>query len=135
MITSASREKKTAKLLFVCSRNRWRSPTAEALCQKLPGYAARSAGTSAQARVKVTKDHVGWADLIFVMEKRHAEIMARRFGGALDGKALICLDIPDDFEFMETDLLELLKERLAGHLEAPEDWMCANASESGAGGS
>jgi len=56
------------RLLFICSRNRWRSPTAEALFDGVDGWEARSAGTEAGARVKVTAGHLGWADVIFVME-------------------------------------------------------------------
>ncbi len=49
------------KLLFLCSRNQWRSPTAEALFKNHPRYEARSAGTENGARNKLTAGHVGWA--------------------------------------------------------------------------
>ena len=74
------------KLLFVCSQNRLRSLTAEHLFHGVPQYAVKSAGTSPAARVRVNEGHIGWADMIFVMEKKHARILAERFGESLDGK-------------------------------------------------
>jgi predicted protein tyrosine phosphatase len=59
------------KLLFVCSRNRWHSPTAEKVFDGVNGHQARSAGTETGARIKVTSGHVGWADIVFVMEEKH----------------------------------------------------------------
>jgi predicted protein tyrosine phosphatase len=67
------------KLLFVCSRNRWRSPTAEALFKHHPRYEARSAGTENGARIKVTDCHLGWTDLIFCMERKHADRLREKF--------------------------------------------------------
>ncbi|GAB2940342.1 hypothetical protein GCM10027048_00800 [Hymenobacter coalescens] len=61
------------KLLFICSQNRWRSLTAERLFDHHPHYEARSAGTEPGARVRVTAGHLGWAEVVFVMEKRHAD--------------------------------------------------------------
>jgi predicted protein tyrosine phosphatase len=58
-----------AKLLFICSRNRLRSLTAEKMFEGIPGYEVRSAGTQPGARIKVNEGHIGWADIIFVMEK------------------------------------------------------------------
>ena len=105
------------KLLFVCSRNRWRSPTAEALFKNHPRYEARSAGTSESARIKVTTCHLGWADLIFCMEKKHTDLLRERFREDLADKPLIILRIPDDFQFMDPALIELLRDELANHLE------------------
>ena len=105
------------KLLFVCSRNQWRSPTAEALLKNHPRYEARSAGTENGARIKLTAGHVGWADLIFCMEKKHAARVEEKFAFELADKPLIVLRIPDDFEFMDPALVELLQSELAEHLE------------------
>lgn len=105
------------KLLFVCSRNRWRSPTAEALFQNHPCYNARSAGTENGARVKVTVGHVGWADMIFCMEKKHAERLREKFPEELAGKKIITLRIPDDYAFMQPELVERLRAGLSAHLE------------------
>lgn len=105
------------KLLFVCSRNQWRSPTAEALFENHPRYEARSAGTETSARIKLTAGHVGWADMIFCMEKKHAARVEERFAAELADKPLVVLRIPDDFRFMDPDLLDLLRGELAEHVE------------------
>ena len=105
------------KLLFICSRNQWRSPTAEALFKGSETYDARSAGTSPQARTRVSESHIRWAGRIFVMEKRHRQLLMERFGGDLRGKPVTVLDIPDEFQFMDPDLVDLLRARLAAHLD------------------
>ncbi len=106
------------KLLFVCSRNRWRSPTAEKLFHGVDGLQARSAGSEDGARVKVTAGHLGWADLIFVMEPRHARRLRAKFAEELAGKPVICLHIPDDFQFMQPELIALLESAVTPHLAA-----------------
>jgi predicted protein tyrosine phosphatase len=108
------------KLLFICSQNRWRSPTAEKLYVGFPGYAARSAGTEAGARIRVTEGMLGWADLIFVMEKKHAEILRQKFPEVLADKKLICLHVPDDYNYMDQELIDLLKAKLADYVDVPE---------------
>ena len=80
---------------------------------------ARSAGTENGARIKVTEGLIGWADFIFVMERRHAERLRAKFPEVSVGKKIICLDIPDDLTYMHPDLIELLKDRLSEHLELP----------------
>lgn len=105
------------KLLFLCSRNQWRSPTAEALFQGHPRYEARSAGTVERARVKLTAGHIGWADMIFCMEKKHAAAVTERFAEELNGKPLIVLRIPDDYQFMDPDLIELLRAEIAAYID------------------
>ena len=105
------------KLLFICSRNQWRSPTAEALFKNHPRYDARSAGTSDSARIKVTACHLGWADLILCMERKHADLLHERFPEEAAGKKIITLRIPDDCAFMDSALVELLRTELATHLD------------------
>jgi len=100
------------KLLFICSRNRWRSLTAEHMFEGNPGYSVKSAGTEPGARIRVNEGHLGWADLIFVMEKKHARILQPKFTEALIGKRIICLQIPDEFEYMHPELVNLLKASL-----------------------
>lgn len=104
-------------LLFVCSANQWRSPTAEALFKNHPRYTTRSAGTENGARIKITAGHVGWADLIFCMEKKHADRLRERFPEEIAGKPLITLRIPDDYRFMDPALVELLRAELGAHVE------------------
>ncbi|RKP57973.1 protein tyrosine phosphatase [Cohnella endophytica] len=108
------------KLLFVCSRNKWRSLTAEKIFNGYNGYEVRSAGTEEGARIKVTEGHIGWSDMIFVMEKKHTRRLKEKFSNTLVTKQLICLDIPDDYRFMDEELIEILKSRVSEYLEVPE---------------
>ena len=97
------------KILFVCSRNRIRSLTAEHHLAGRPGLAVRSAGTAPSARVRLTAGHVGWADVVAAMEKRHQEQVAARFGDELAGKRVVCLHIPDDYVYGDEELLDLIE--------------------------
>ena len=108
------------KLLFVCSQNRLRSLTAEIMYQGFAGYAVKSAGTEPGARIRVNEGHLGWADIIFVMEKKHGRILREKFRKALEGKPVICLRIPDIYRYMEPALIDELKSALSGHVEVPE---------------
>ncbi len=107
------------KILFICSQNRWRSLTAEKMYDGFPGYNVRSAGTEQNARIRVNEGHVGWADLIFVMEKRHKERLQEKFPAAVVGKQIICLHIDDNYQFMDVPLQEVLKEKLKAYIEVP----------------
>src|ERR1017187_1124552 len=89
------------KLLFVCSQIRLRSLPAETMYQGFPGYAVKSAGTEPGARIRVKQGHIGWADIIFVMEKKHGRILREKFGETLDRKTVICLRIPDIYRSEE----------------------------------
>ena len=100
------------RVLVVCSRNRWRSPTAEWIIREFPGYTAVSAGTEPSARVRVNDCHIKNADLIVVMERRHLDRLKQRFNELLKGKPVHCLDIPDEYEFMDPELIELLRDGL-----------------------
>ena len=104
------------KILFVCSRNRWRSLTAEKVFDGVNGIQARSAGTEPNARIRVTAGHLSWADLVFVMEKKHLRRLQDKFPEAITDKNIICLHIPDDFELMQPELVELLQSSVTPHL-------------------
>jgi predicted protein tyrosine phosphatase len=104
------------KLLFICSQNKWRSLTAERLFDAHPHYEARSAGTEPGARVRVTAGHLGWAEIIFVMERRHADRLREKFAAELRGKTVVVLRIPDKYPFQDPTLVALLQEKLAAHL-------------------
>lgn len=105
------------KLLFICSRNEIRSLTAERMFDGSPRFQARSAGTQPQARVRVTEGLIGWADVIFAMEKSHVAKLRERFPEVLADKPLICLRIPDDFAFMQPELVDALTAALTAELE------------------
>ncbi|WP_046226943.1 low molecular weight protein tyrosine phosphatase family protein [Paenibacillus dauci] len=108
------------KILFICSRNKWRSLTAEKVFDGYNGYEVRSAGTEDSARIKVTEGHIGWSDLIFVMEKKHSRRLKMKFSDRLADKTLVCLDIQDDYGFMDEELIEILKARVSEYIEVPE---------------
>ena len=110
---------KPRRILFVCEGNLHRSPTAERLDSATPGIDARSAGLSDLARVRVTEELVAWADAAFVMEGRLRKMLRRRFPAELIDKTLVCLDVPDDFQFLQPELLTILAERLLPHLGPP----------------
>lgn len=95
-------------VLFVCSRNAWRSPTAETLFRKHPALSVRSAGTSASARRRVTDDDIAWADVLVVMEPRHKTRLVSDFRETLADKPIHVLDIPDDYPYMAPELVDLL---------------------------
>ncbi len=99
-------------VLFVCSRNRLRSPTAEQVFADWPGVETASAGLAADADEAVTSELVEWADLIFVMEKRHRTALQQRFKRHLGRARVVCLDIPDDYGFMDPALVAILKARV-----------------------
>ena len=96
-------------LLFVCSRNQWRSPTAEKLWQKRAGFNARSAGTSKSAKHRVTLRDIQWADAILVMEDKHKSRLLAEFRQDIDRSATHVLDIPDDYRFMDPELITLIE--------------------------
>jgi predicted protein tyrosine phosphatase len=112
-----SRKNFPRKVLFICSRNKVRSLTAEKLCAGRRGYDVRSAGTQPDARIKVTEGLLGWADLIFMMEKSHLERVRRKYPEALQGKEVVVLHIPDEYEYMAPDLMDELTAKLSGYLE------------------
>jgi predicted protein tyrosine phosphatase len=108
------------KLLFVCSHNLQRSITAERIYQGFKGYEARSAGTEREARVRVSEEHLKWADIVFVMEQQHIQRLRSRFKEALNGKRLICLEIPDRYGYMSFELIRELKKKLSVYIEVPD---------------
>lgn len=105
------------KILFICSKNKWRSLTAEKIFHGFNGYDVRSAGTEEGARIKVTIGDIGWADLIFVMEKKHVRRLREKFNGSIDGKKVINLDISDDYMYMDEELIEILKSRVSEYID------------------
>ncbi|MGY3589564.1 putative protein tyrosine phosphatase [Bradyrhizobium sp. USDA 4341] len=103
-------------VLFVCSANRLRSPTAEQVFSTWPGVETDSAGISSGASVLLSSEQIDWADIIFVMEKTHRNKLRSRFRSHLNNKRVICLDIPDDYEFMDPVLVRMLENRVGRFL-------------------
>lgn len=103
---------KMKKLLFICSQNKLRSPTAEAVFSEYEGLETDSAGLDRYAEVPLSTEAIIWADIIFVMEKSHKNKLSKNFQPLLKDKRIICLDIPDDYEYMEPALIELLKQKV-----------------------
>lgn len=106
----------TRHVLFVCSRNRLRSPTAEQVFADWPGIETASAGLSPDAEVPVTPELLAWADTIFVMERVHRARLGERFRAHLRHARVICLQIPDDFDFMAPALVRLLQAKVPPYL-------------------
>jgi predicted protein tyrosine phosphatase len=103
-------------VLFICSQNRLRSPTAEQVFSTHAGIEVASAGTNNDAENPLTSELVRWADLIFVMEKSHRNKVQKRFRAELKDARIICLDIPDEYEFMDEGLIRLLKVKVGRYL-------------------
>lgn len=103
------------RILFICSRNRLRSPTAETLFATHDTETA-SAGLAPDADQVLSLDQIEWADLIFVMEKQHKSKLNQRFAAAVKGKKVVCLHIPDRFQYMQPELVDVLKQKVARHL-------------------
>lgn len=103
-------------VLFVCSRNRLRSPTAEQVFADWPGIEAASAGLNHDAENPLTPELLAWADLVLVMEKAQRSRLSQKFRAHLDGVRVACLDIPDDYDFMDPALVKLLQARVPRHL-------------------
>jgi predicted protein tyrosine phosphatase len=103
-----------SNLLFICSKNQWRSPTAELFFKKHHVHQARSAGTSGQARIKINQKIIDWADIVFVMENKHRDLLKQRF--ELSGKQMIVLHIEDNYRFNDPELVELLRDALGEYV-------------------
>ena len=100
------------KVLFLCNQNRLRSPTAEAVFRESPMLEVKSAGVDKDSSVPVNRKLLVWADIVFVMEKRQRNVIHKKFKDIYRNKRIVCLYIPDDFEYMDPDLIQLLKKRL-----------------------
>ena len=97
------------RALFICSQNRLRSPTAEQIFASWPDVDTDSAGLGGDATVPLSSEQIAWANIIFVMEKAHRNRLSSKFRKYLNGKRSICLDIPDDYEYMQPELIKLLE--------------------------
>ncbi|MCP5046535.1 MAG: phosphotyrosine protein phosphatase [bacterium] len=102
-------------LLFVCTYNQMRSRTGEELYKDDGRFLTKSAGIDADAEVRVSAEILEWADCIVVMEQIHLTWIRRFFPGSIEGKKVLLLDIPDNYFYMESSLIPLLRERFEEH--------------------
>jgi len=105
-----NQQDKKTNVLFVCSKNQWRSPTAETLWRRHPDWNVRSGGTSPNARHHVSEDDVRRADVILVMEEKHKSRLRAEYTRLLEFKPVHVLDIPDDYRYMDAELVEQLEQ-------------------------
>ena len=110
------------RVLFICSQNRLRSPTAEQVFSCDPALEVASAGLNAGAQNPVTPELLEWADLVFVMERAHRNKLSKTFRASLRGKRIVCLDIPDEYEYMEPLLVKLLNDKVLPFLPRASPW-------------
>lgn len=100
------------RILFVCSENRLRSPTAANVFADFPGVETLSAGTNKDCEAPVSGDLIEWADIILVMENAHRNKVAKKYRDLLKDKKLAVLRIPDEYDYMDAQLIRLLKRRV-----------------------
>lgn len=103
-------------LLFVCSRNKWRSLTAEAIFKNSNQHTARSAGTENAARIRINEQMIDWADIIFVTEKKHKQRLTEKYAALLDDKSIVILNIEDNYQYMDPELVAMLKDAVTPYL-------------------
>ncbi len=101
------------RILFVCSENRLRSPTAETVFSEYEGIKAIGAGTNSDSDTPVSGDLIEWADVILVMEKSHKNRVSKKYKELLKNKRIVVLDIPDNYECMQPELIQLLKAKVS----------------------
>ena len=104
-------------ILFICSRNRLRSPTAEAVFCERDGWSVRSGGLANDAEVLVSSEDLEWADIVFVLESSHRRKLKEKFRDVLKDQRVICLGIPDNYEYMDAALVRLLEQKVPGLVE------------------
>jgi predicted protein tyrosine phosphatase len=109
----AQQQQQRLNVLFICSRNQWRSPTAEAIWRKHPALSVRSAGTSPNARRHVSEDDLRWCGTILVMEEKHRSRLRAEFGRLVEHIPIHVLDIPDEYKYMDPDLVVELRSSVA----------------------
>lgn len=113
--TAILQQSQMTNLLFICSKNRLRSPTAETVFSEYPGIDAIAAGINADSETPVSGDLLEWADVVLVMERSHRQKLTRKYAQLLKNKRVIVLGIPDVYEYMAPELIALLQRRITKH--------------------
>ena len=103
-------------ILFICSRNQWRSSTGEQVWKNHSELNVRSDGTSPRAKQTVNIKDIQWADVIFVMEEKHKNRLKAEFTGRLKYKDIQVLEIPNDYQYMDSDLVKIMQQTVASFL-------------------
>jgi predicted protein tyrosine phosphatase len=104
------------KILFVCGRNKWRSPTAQNIYRNDPRIEVRSAGTSEKSPHLISSSDLLWADLVLVMENKHKNRISVSFRD-IHLPPIKSLDIPDEYVYMDEGLIELIKSGVEYHIK------------------
>jgi predicted protein tyrosine phosphatase len=105
------------RVLFVCGRNQWRSPTAESIYRDDERLIVRAAGTSGNSPRPVSIKDLDWADLVLTMERKHRFKIVNMFRDQGELPRMVSLDIPDEFQRMDPELIRLIEERTELELE------------------
>lgn len=105
------------KVLFVCSAGILRSAT----CARIYAsqYNTRAAGSEDYALIPVTKELIAWAETIVFVNQENMHKVSQKFDLddlAGNGKEIVCLNIPDQYEHMNPWLIHIIKEQLEGIL-------------------
>ena len=103
-------------ILFICGKNRLRSPTAEHIFSQKLGLEVASAGIDRDADEPVSGALLEWAEVVFVMEKSHLTKLRGRFGKHLNRQRVICLGIKDQYEYMDPELVQELERKVEPHV-------------------
>lgn len=106
--------------LFICSMNKLRSPTGEYVAQQL-GCEADSAGLSSDAIVLLEPEQIKWCDIIFVMEANHKKKLNKNYSKYLANKRIIVLGIPDDYDYMQEELIDIFYKKLPQFLDVSKN--------------
>jgi predicted protein tyrosine phosphatase len=103
-------------ILFICGKNRLRSPSAEHIFADWPNVETASAGISHDADNPVSPELLKWSDIIFVMESAHQTKLSAKFKSCLANKRVVCLNIPDNYKYMEASLIDALMSKVPRYL-------------------
>jgi len=105
------------KLLFVCGKNRRRSPTAEIIFSEYDSIETRSAGVNRDSDTVLSEEMINWADIVFVMEDKHRTKIQRKYRELFKSKKIINLNIKDNYGFMDSELTEILEKKVRHYLK------------------
>jgi len=105
------------KILFVCGKNKFRSPTAEMIFSEYDGIETMSAGVNNDSKTVISEEMIHWADIVFVMEDKHRTKIQRKYKKLFKSKKIVNLNIKDNYGFMDSELTELLERKVNPYLK------------------